>query len=45
MKTLKNLMIMTDKTSEMSKRKQILNKAKEEQSPYNLNVNFNNSIK
>lgn len=34
-----------DKTSEMNKRKQVLNKAKEvAQSPYNLNVNFNNSI-
>ena len=33
-----------DKTSEMNKRKQVLNKAKEvAQSPYNLNVNFNNS--
>ena len=34
-----------DRTSEMNKRKQILNKAKEvAQSPYNLNVNFNNSM-
>lgn len=34
-----------DRTSEMNKRKQILNKAKEvSQSPYNLNVNFNNSM-
>ena len=34
-----------ERTTEMKKRKQVLNKAKEvAQSPYNLNVNFNNSV-